>query len=401
MQLGFYDRYTVHHHVRASLGAGMTLGVLLFSEVIARKQLGASRWHVLALLLLPAMAQFVAVAWNPTDPRRPLGPMPFRALGIPSRLLLVALAVAPFLHGPTAFVAVVATSQVAEALLVPVQNTTVARNYGERTRGGAFGRATAANALAIAAVAVPAGYVLNRWPDAWPLLYAGAGAAGAYGYVHWSRLRRRQRVRRAGPPEVVSSPWDVLRRDRLFLAYEACFMVYGLGFMMLQPTLPLYLVDELHVEYSQVGLARGLLFYVAIFVASPILGRWADRAGVLRLGAASFLVLAAFPVVLILAPAPGGLYAGYGVYGLAMAGVSVAWNLGPIVLARGRDPLPYFNAHVALVGIRAVIGMPGGSVLQGHVSTTAVFACVVALEVAAAGGMLLLARAAEERRAAG
>ena len=40
-----------------------------------------------------------------------------------------------------------------------------------------------------------------------------------------------------------------------------------------------------------------------------------------------------------------------------MTAVNLAWNIGPMALARGRDPLPYLNAHVALVGLRALVGM--------------------------------------------
>jgi predicted MFS family arabinose efflux permease len=402
---GLYERYTAHHHLRATLGAGLLTGVLVLNEVIARKQLGASRWHVLALLLVPATAQFLAVSWNPVDPRRPLGKYPFRAIGIPSRLLLLLFVLAPFLRGPAAFVALVALVQVVDALLLPVQNTTLAGNYSPASHGRWFGVAGAVNALAIACVAVPAGLLLDRRPEAWPWLYAVGALAGVYGYRNWSRLRRRKRVhaielaeRRTGS-RAATTPWSLLRSDRPFLAYEACVMVYGLGFMMLQPVLPLYLVDEVRIGYGQFGIARGLLFWLAILVASPILGRLVDRVGVLRVGSLSFLALACFPIGLLLLSGEGALYIAYATYGLAMAGVQVAWNVGPIMLARGRDPMPYLNAHVALVGVRAVIGMVGGTSIQKTFGSAAVFWCVFALELIAALGMWLTDRTLRAARA--
>ena len=392
----FYDTYTAHHHLRAVMGAGVAAGVLLLNEYVARKGLGASRWHVLAMLLIPSLAQFIAANWNPTDPSRRLGFRPFRELGMPSRALLLLPLLLPFLRNSTAFVGILAATLSVDALLLPVQNWTLARNYSAASRGSRFGVASAVQAGAIILVTLPAGWVLDHDPGAWPWLYAIAALAGVYGYVHWSRLRRRPRHRvklhPSAEPEVEhASAWATLFADKRFLWFECCFMVYGIGFLMLQPVLPIYLVDELHVTYSQVSMARGLLFWLGMIVASPILGRLADRIGILRTSGLSFLALIAFPLTLLLMPGVHGLFVGFLLYGLAMGGVNVAWNLGPIALARGRDPMPYLNAHVALVGIRAVIGMVAGAWIQYAVGTAPVFVCVVVLELVAGVGMLALA----------
>ena len=391
---GFYDAYTAHHHLRAVVGQGVVAGILLLNEYVARKGLSATRLHVLVLLLVPSVAQFVAAVWNPADPSRPLGRMPFRLLGIPSRALLATLLLVPVLQSPTGFVAIVAVSMSIDSLLLPVQNWTLARNYTAASRGRSFGLASAVQAAAIIAVALPAGWVLDHDPGAWPWLYAIAALAGVFCYLHWSRLRRRPRRQHALHPTEPEhgSAWAALRRDRTFLAFEAGFMLYGLGFLMLQPVLPIYLVDELDVTYGQVSVARGLLFWLGMVVASPVLGRLGDRIGILRTTGLSFLGLMAFPLILILVPGVPGLFVGFLAYGLAMGGVNVGWNLGPIALAKGRDPMPYLNAHIALVCVRALIGMSVGAWLQYRWGTSPVLWCVVALELLAGAFMLWLAR---------
>ena len=110
------------------------------NEYVARKGLGASRWHVLAMLLIPSLAQFIAANWNPTDPKRRLGKRPFRELGIPSRALLLLPLLLPFLRNDTAFVAIIALTLSMDALLLPVQNWTLARNYSAGTRSAWPGR---------------------------------------------------------------------------------------------------------------------------------------------------------------------------------------------------------------------------------------------------------------------
>jgi MFS family permease len=321
---------------------------------------------------------------------------------MPSRLLLLLPLLLPFLRFDTAFVVVIATSTAVETLMLPVQNWTLARNYAESTRGRRFGLASAVQAAAIVAVVLPAGWLLDHQPEVWPALYAIAGLAGVMSYMHWSRLRRRARRKPLPADDLADhgSPWAALRDDKRFLAFEACFMAYGIGFLMLQPVLPIYLVDELKVTYSQVGIARGLLFWLGMVVASPALGWLGDRIGIFRMTAIAFLAVTAFPLVLLMLHGTTGLYLGYSVYGLAMGGVAVAWNVGPIVLARGRDPLPYLNAHVGLVGVRALIGMVAGTWIQYASGTAAVFWCVVVLEIVAATGMALVARRIEPRPSA-
>ena len=393
------EAYTAHHHLRASLAHGLVMGVFLLNEYVARKDLGASRWHVLALLLAPALVQSIAAAWNPATRSGFFGRRPFRTLGIPGRLLLLAFLFLPWCRSATPFVTIVALSTVVEVLLVPAQNAVVASNYAAATRGRWFGLVTSVQALAIVIVSVLAGLLLDRRPEAWPWLMGFAGLAGAWGYRHWSLLRRR-RIPRS--PEARNLPefgsaFEVLRRDRAFLAFEACFMIYGTGFLMMQPVLPLYLVDELGVSYSPVGVARGVLFWLAMIVAGPIFGRLADRVGILRSCSLAYLMLAGFPLLLLFVPGTVGLNVAFTAYGLAMAGVHVAWNLGPIALARGRDPVPYLNAHLALVGVRALIGMVSGTLVQGWVGSRPVFWSVVVLELVAAAGMLATALATGRR----
>jgi MFS family permease len=397
---GFVDAYTAYHHLRAAAGAGVVAGVFVLNEFILRKGLGGTRWHIVALLLIPALAQSVVVLFNPLDPQRPMGRRPFRRLGIPIQFLLFLPLLGLIPAAPTALVSILVLAGVIQMFLIPIQNGILARNYDEAIRGRRFGVATAVQAVGIVVVSVPAGWWLDANPDAWPWLYALAGAAGVYAYVHWSRVRRR---RIAPLPQGVRehrSPWEALRHDRAFRGFEASFMLYGLGFLMLQPVLPLYLIDELGVTYSQAGLAKGAIFWVVMILAAPFLGRISDAIGVLRLGALSFFVLALFPLALLLLPGEVGLYAGFAVYGLAMSGVFLTWTLGPMLFARGRDPHPYLNAHLGLVGFRALVGMVAATLLQRELGSRTVFAVCVALEVFAAVSMLHIANQERLRRAA-
>ena len=379
-------RRTLYHHLHASAGMGLAAGVGILGEYIARKGLGASRVHILVLLALPPIAQFFASIWNPTDPRRLLGRRPFLFLGVPSRLLLLLPLAFVTLREATPFVSLAAFAVAAEFLLIPTQNALLATGYEGTDRGRRFGLSMAVTGATIVLVSYPAGRALDRAPDLWPWLLAFSAAAGLYGYFHWSKLRAylRPPVRSDEPRPVALSPWRTLLSRPRFLRFEAAFMAYGLGFLALQPVLPLYLVDELNITYTQIGTARGLFFWISFFVSSFFFGRWVDRIGVTRGCAAAFLVLALFPLVLLLGGGTGVLYPAFTIYGVAMGAIAVIWNLGPIAMAGDEDPLPFLNAHLALVGLRAMVGMIGGSALQAATSSQHVFGLVVVFQIVAA-----------------
>lgn len=387
-----FERYTAHYHVRAAAGQGALYGVLILNEYVARKHFGADRWQILALMLIPATTQLMAVVWNPASSGTFLGRHPFRTLGVGLHALLALPLLSQTGWSAWAFVWLAVTVLVAQMLLVPVQNTIVARNYRPAARGRWFGRAAAVQGAAVLLVSIPVGMWLDRDAEAWTLAYALAAGFGVYAYVQWGRLRRRRA--QAVPRDVVTHPsaWTTLLRDRSFLAYEACFMVYGLGFLALQPVLPLYLVDDIGVSYTEVGIARGAIFWITMIAASPLAGRLADRIGILRLAGIGFLILGLFPLALWALPNKLGMFLGFGIFGVAMACVNITWNLGPIAMARGRDPVPYLNAHLAAVGIRALIGMTVGTVLHRAFGTTPVFLGVVVLEILAAAMMFRMAR---------
>jgi hypothetical protein len=87
----------------------------------------------------------------------------------------------------------------------------------------------------------------------------------------------------------------------------------------------------------------------------------------------AFLLLSLFPAGLALAGSVGAVYICFSIYGAAMAAVNIGWTLGPIYFAGKSDSAAYMGAHVALVGVRGMIGGPAGILLyrlSGTPSTT-------------------------------
>ena len=394
------EAWTSRRHAMAVAAHGVVAGAFLLNPFVIVKRLGGESWHVTVLLLIPALAQFAAVLWSPLDPRRTLGRRPFTFFGIPIHLLLLLPVLGLLPRHPTAVVLVLATCGAAQMLLVPVQNSILARNYGEATRGRRFGAATAVQAISIVVVSLAAGRALDAHPDRWPWLYALAAVAAVVSLRLWSSMHRRIAAPWPSALPDHATPIAALRGDPGFFRFEGSFMLYGLGFLMLQPVLPIYLSEDLGVSYTEAALATGAIFWIATIVTSPLAGRLADRIGILRLAAIAFLSLSAFPLTLLLWRTLGGVYVAYGLFGIGMSGVFLAWTVGPMHFAGSRNALPYLNAHLGLVGLRALVGLTGGTLIQQAFGSRTVFVIVAALEVLAAAHMLSVARADARLRVA-
>jgi hypothetical protein len=260
------------------------------------------------------------------------------------------------------------------------------------------------------------GRLYDGWPGAYRAVYPAAAACGFLSCLSLGRLRFRSRpgepresaLFAAGFGAAVSAalrrPFAgalaLLRDDRGFRRYEMGFMAYGLGWMMLQPTIPVYLVERLQVAYTEVAQARGLIYFTVIAALSHPFGRLLDRVGPLAVSRIAFSILALFPLLLASARGIGTVYVAFLVFGCGMAAANLGWTAGPIHFAGERDSARYMGAHVALVGLRAIVGGTFGIWFYRFTgSPTATFALCAALFLAGSLIMATAARAAGRRAA--
>jgi len=391
------SRYTYRLHARAAVLEGVLAGVLVTQDVVAWKTLGASQLQLVILTMAPGSSWLLSLLFANQFQgydRRSL----FLWAGLLGRLPLAAVAA---MHGLWPFLAVLVLHGFVQTALIPAQNSLYQQNYDPNARGRLFGRASVWGGVATAVAALGSGLLMDMevpapgsrvpsWlvgPESFRWLYPAAGVAGlgaclVYGSI---RLRRSGRpalhapieaaVSKYWPPhELVIHPFRLaatavrttLVEDAGFRRFEVALFVYGLGFMVMQPVFARLFVDELGMSYMDAALAKGVVFYVVTIAALGYAGRMYDRIGLERLGARSTILLAVFALSLALVRNPQEAVAAFALFGLAMAGLNIAWAMGPIHYAPPRQAARYMSVHVALVGLRALIGHPlGGLVAEG------------------------------------
>ncbi len=149
----------------------------------------------------------------------------------------------------------------------------------------------------------------------------------------------------------------VLKEDRRFRQYELAFFIYGMGWMACTALLPFICDHRLHLEYDDVAKSTQFALYVPMLLLTVPMGRLMDRWGPIRMASLCFLLLGLYPLGLMLARNATDLQWITLLYGVAMTGVVLAWNVGPINLAPDPSRASHYLAiHATMVGIRAIPG---------------------------------------------
>jgi len=404
-------RYTLVRQWPAAALDGFAFGVLGLAIFAAKRSLGG-REAVVALIitlwqvvwiLTPAVGPLLARA----DPQRLWRTLAFAAY-LP--VLLIALVdverVAETGHGTgdlPLFVVLLFVYYASSIATVPHKGALLRTNYPPHVRGRLYGLLTAVAFVTAALSAKLAGLLLDRDPRWLRVVFPAAGLAGMAGFRLYGRIRwRNRRVHRADPEpwsRVVRragrEAWRILREDRAFRKYEIGFLLYGSGFLCSIGLLVLFAEDALGLSYDQFTWAQFVSFPAGQILAAPLWGRLSDRIGIVEQTALAFVTLALFFVSMQFVSSSAGLVAAFGLFGVAMGGVSIGWSLGPVHFAPDGQAHMYAALHFCLVGVRSVFAPWLGLLAKRAFSFDAAFA--LSIGFVSAGALTLWRLAVSSR----
>jgi hypothetical protein len=153
----------------------------------------------------------------------------------------------------------------------------------------------------------------------------------------------------------------VLKADPVFARYEAAYMTYGVGWMIAYALLPILVTRKLHLDYDQISWSTQVAYLLALVAVLYAAALMMDRLGAVRTTGLSFLMLSLYPVALALVRHEHDLLLASVYFGVAHAGASVGWTVGPVSLAPSPDKVPaYMAIHATMVGIRGKLFQGAG-----------------------------------------
>lgn len=152
------------------------------------------------------------------------------------------------------------------------------------------------------------------------------------------------------------SAWELIVRRRDYARFQLGFMLGGSGLIIMQPALPVFFMDGLHLSYTELAVALTLCKGIGFALTSSSWARLMSRVDIFRFNGIVTLLAFVFPLCLLAAQSSiVWLYGGYLLYGVMQAGSEMSWHLSGPLFAKEEDSSVYSSINVLTVGLRGSI----------------------------------------------
>ena len=389
---GFYRIFTKKEKrifwllLLSSIFDGLTQGVFLLQETIAKKALMASDFQVSLIGLISTATMIFSVLVGLFYSNRKKTGLLIAGMVLGRLIFLLAF----LINGAGMYLLVLFFYYSMYSVQSPVFNSFFQKHLGQK-RGQVFGLSRMVMMLCSMLAALAAGKLLDISPLYYKPVLFSVAVTGAITYILYIIMDRQTEYPRQSPAYIREALRDykAMFKRTDFLMFEAVFMIYGLAFMIMVPAVPLFLINKLNFTYFQMAAANGVYAQLFMLLLIPFAGAIYDKVNLWKVWTISMAVLLGYPLFLGLSFLNQSRMLAYGgllFYSLGLTGVVVLWNLGSLHFSGGKDAFIYQGFHVTLTGVRGVIGPMLGYLLLSRVSFLANFTVSFVL---LAGAMVL------------
>lgn len=383
------ERKTAGILLMAALFNGLVQSLSQTQDIIARKALFAQDWQLMLMTMIWPISNFFSIWWGRFYEKSCHKSRYFLFAGVFGRLSLV---YAIWLTTMNEYLVLLALLFSANSILIPAQNSIYQKNIHHSRRAKVYGYTISLGMIVSVAVTFVAGRILDLHEEHFRWILVLTGLAGFISSVLLSTIKLQEPLVEApcvkAKIKLKDLALDPIRRtlalmktNKAFAAFERDFSIYGMGFIMMQPIIPIYMVDKLQLSYTNNFLAKGILSQMGLLILSPVIGKLHDRMHPFRFIAVSFALLMVFPLLFVLSSLWAGesvlavviVFIAYTIFGIAMAGVNLSWNMSSIFFAGKEDASMYQSVHVTLTGIRGLIAPVLGFSLLKIIGINSVF----------------------------
>ena len=365
-------------HLLSQILGAISVGVIMNHEYIAVNGLGASVVQITLLTMIwPVSNLFSVLVSHFVDSTNRHSAAIFvgAALRLPIALMFFSSSVNLMLGLLFLYFG-------SNSLVIPGQNAVMRSRYQKGHRGLLFGWTMSALNL----FALPAAMVVGALLDAdftyyrWLFVIEGImGSAQAAVMGFMARgMKSPIAVAKSNLSDFFKSIREVLKGDKEFVYFEIFFMVYGFGFMTIQPAIPFFSQEVLKLSYEQYALAKGVIGQLGLLLLAPFLGAKMDKLHPFKFTGVVCMILAGFPLLLVassLFPSLGIplFYIAWLAFAIGIAGVVLSWNMSSMYFAPEGRTATYQGLHVTATALRGFVAPVLGSVVMKYLGFTANF----------------------------
>ncbi len=153
-----------------------------------------------------------------------------------------------------------------------------------------------------------------------------------------------------------SDAWSLIRTFPDFMHYHIGFMLGGAGIMIVQPALPPFFIDTLHLSYAELSVALTVCKAIGVALTSPLWAKLFPKLDIYYFSCLAIFLAALFPCFLWLAPLHLSLlYIAYLLYGVMQGGSELSWHMSALTFSKEKESSPFSSTNLLTVGIRGCV----------------------------------------------
>jgi hypothetical protein len=331
---------------------------------ILYKDLGASVLQITMMIILKPAVSLVSLYWSSWIEQRADRLLP--NLVWAKALAHLPFLFFPFVDSPWFFIAAFGLYMMLFRGTVPTWMEILKLNVPQTSRERIFAYGSAFKYLGTALLPFALGPLMDAYFQSWRWIFPATAVLALGAIVLQLRIPMPLATAAAsiyGKKERLStsewlakpwkSAWKLIGRRPDFLRYQLGFMLGGSGLIIMQPALPLFFIDRLHLSYTELAVALTLCKGIGYASASPAWAKLMNKLDIFRFNSWVTALAALFPLFLIGALSNiAWLYAGYCLYGMMQAGSEMSWHLSGPLFAKDEESSVYSNINVLTVGLR-------------------------------------------------
>lgn len=239
------------------------------------------------------------------------------------------------------------------------------RNIPELARERVFAYGTALDYFGTALLPLLLGIALDEYDQAWRWLFPISALFGLGSTLFLLRIPNSSatissKIEEPQLKEQLLRPWKqslaLIKSRPDFARYQLGFMFGGAGLMVMQPALPYFFIDVLHLSYTKLLIALAVCKGLGLAFTSPMWVSYFRKVNIFRFSSTVTAIAALFPLLLLGAQYEIGLiYIAYILYGMMQAGSEMSWHLSGPIFAKENDSSIFSSTNVLTVGLRGCV----------------------------------------------
>lgn len=385
---------TFKYHLISQFLNGISLGVVTMQDIILKKSLQGDDFQIMMLAMIVSTAFLFSYYGTEIIHRSYNKARAIMIMGIVGKAVLFLL---PLFPVSVWFLFCIAVNSFIDSMLLSSWNIIYKHNYTEQNRSKLFSYASMVSTIMTLISSTVFGFILEIDYNFFKYLFPAAALFGMGTYYNLSKMisltsndayteqnKIHQKISIKLVFDIIILPIrhiiKVFRENPSFKRFEVNFFIYGMGFMIITPAVPVFLVDYLHLGYAPISLAKGFFFHLSFITLTPLMGKILGSGNPSRFCGVMFFVLSIYPILLYSAHIFSYLLTpfiitdiAFFIFGIGMSGVTIAWTLGSIYYSPKRQVANYQSIHITLTGLRGLFTPALGYLIMIEISMVAVF----------------------------